>query len=305
MRTTALICLLFVFIVEVNGQAITREQLIFYTQEWKGERFDDGRPKVPDEIIARAAKVSIEEAWGFMRNRGFHNQFEGNWMMIHDDVTIAGRVLTAQYTPKRPDLMKRMEDKGHAEGRIGAMNSWPIDMLTEGDVYVADAFGKIVDGTMIGDNLGNAIYSKSKNGVIFNAALRDLEGLEKIEGFNAFVRGWDPSYLQEVMLIGLNTPIRIGRATVMPGDLVVAKREGVIFIPAHLAEEAVINGEFVALRDGFAIMRLREGTYTPGQIDGPWSDDIKEDFLKWLDDNPDKLPMTRAELDAFMKDRTW
>ena len=195
MRTTALICLLFVFILETHGQAITKEQLIFYTAEWEGERFEDGRPKIPDEIIARAANISIEESWGFMRNRGYHNQFEGNWMMIYDDRTIAGRVLTALYMPKRPDLMKRMEDKGHSEGRIGAMNSWPIDMLVEGDVYVADAFGKIIDGTMIGDNLGNAIYTKSKNGVIFNAALRDLEGLEKIDGFNAFATPWRPRWL--------------------------------------------------------------------------------------------------------------
>jgi len=185
------------------------------------------------------------------------------------------------------------------------MNSCPIDMLSEGDVYVADAFGKIINGTLIGDNLGNAIYAKSKNGVIFNGSLRDLGGLEKIEGFNAFVRGWDPSFLTNVMLMGVNTPIRIGRAHVMPGDLVVAKREGVIFIPAHLAEETVINAEFVSLRDRFGHQQLREGTYTPGQIDGRWSDEIKEAFLKWLDDNPDLIPMSRQELDEFMKDRTW
>ena len=305
MRTTIFICLLLAMSAEIHGQAITKEQLIFYTSEWQGERFEDGRPRIPDAIVARAANISIEEAWGFLRNQGFHDQFEGNWMMIHDDLTIAGRVLTALYMPKRPDLMKRMIDKGHSEGRIGAMNSWPIDMLSEGDVYVADAFGKIINGTLIGDNLGNAIYAKSKNGVIFNGSLRDLAGLEEIEGFNAFVRGWDPSYLTNVMLMGVNTPIRIGRAHVMPGDLVVAQREGVIFIPAHLAEETVINAEFVALKDRFGHQQLREGTYTPGQIDGRWSDEIKEAFLKWLDDNPDLIPMSRQELDQFMKDRTW
>ena len=289
----------------LEAQSISRDQMIFLTEEWKGERFPDGRPRIPDALLERAKRISIEEAWGFLRNRGFHNQFEGDWKMIHLDRTMVGRALTAQYMPARPDLKKRMEAKGIAEGRIGAMNSWPIDMLTEGDIYVADAYGKIEGGTLIGDNLGNAIYAKSKNGVVFDGSLRDLEGLEKIDGFNAFVRGWDPSYIQEMMLSGLNNIIRVGRATVLPGDLVLAKRGGVIFIPAHLAEETIINAEFVALRDQFAHLRLREGKYTPGQIDRQWTDDIKKDFLKWLDDHPNQLPMSRKELDEFMKERNW
>lgn len=289
----------------LEAQSISRDQMIFLTEEWKGERFPDGRPRIPDALLERAKRISIEEAWGFLRNRGFHNQFEGDWKMIHLDRTMVGRALTAQYMPARPDLKKRMEAKGITEGRIGAMNSWPIDMLTEGDIYVADAYGKIEGGTLIGDNLGNAIYAKSKNGVVFDGSLRDLEGLEKIDGFNAFVRGWDPSYIQEMMLSGLNNIIRVGRATVLPGDLVLAKRGGVIFIPAHLAEETIINAEFVALRDQFGHLRLREGKYTPGQIDRQWTDDIKKDFLKWLDDHPNQLPMSRKELDEFMKERNW
>jgi regulator of RNase E activity RraA len=188
---------------------------------------------------------------------------------------------------------------------IGAMNSWPIDILQEGDVYVADCFGKVIDGTLIGDNLGNAIFTNSKTGVIFDGSLRDLEGLEEIEGFNAYVRGWDPSFLQEVMLMGINVPIRIGRATVFPGDVVLAKREGVIFIPPHKLEKVVINAEFIMLRDAFGHQGLREGKYTPGQIDGRWSDEIKQDFLRWVDENPDLLPMSREELNEYLKGRTW
>src|SRR5688572_31881921 len=135
--------------------------------------------------------------------------------------------------------------------------------------------------------------------------LRDTEGLEKIEGFNAWVKGTDPSYIQEMMLGGINVPIRIGRATVLPGDIVLAKKNGVVFIPAHLAEDLLLNAEFIALRDQFGHQRLREGKYTPGQIDQQWTDDIKKDFLSWLDKNPDRLPMSRQELDQYMRDRTW
>lgn len=289
----------------LQAQTPDKEMMMFYTQEYTGDRFDDGRPKVPDGLLKRMEKVSIEEAWGTMRNKGFHNQFAGEWEILHADQVMVGRALTVQYMPNRPDFAQRILDKGHAEGQVGPMNSWPIDMLQQGDIYVADGYGKIVDGTLIGDNLGNAIYAKSGKGVVFNASSRDLEGLERIDGFNAWVKGWDPSFLRESMVTGINTPIRIGTATVFPGDVVLAKKEGVIFIPAHLVEEVVINAEFIMLRDEFGIMRLKEGIYTPGQIDTRWTDAIKTDFLNWLDKNPDKLPMTRQELDAYLKDRNW
>ena len=300
-----LLALAIVLSTAVFSQTPDQTHMKFLTEEWQGERFEDGRPKVPDAILERMKKISIEEAWGTLRNKGFHNQFAGEWTILHPDQVMVGRALTVQYMPDRPSFSKRMLDKGHAEGRVGAMNSWPIDMLVEGDVYVADVFGKIVDGTLIGDNLGNSIYAKSKNGVVFDGGSRDLEGLEEIEGFNAWVRGWDPSFLQETMVSGINVPIRIGRATVFPGDVVLAKKEGVIFIPAHLAEEVVINAEFIMLRDEFGITRLKEGKYTPGQIDTRWTEEIKADFLSWINDNPDKLPMTKAELDAYLKDRNW
>jgi 4-hydroxy-4-methyl-2-oxoglutarate aldolase len=283
----------------------TPEELIYYTREWEGERFEDGRPKVSAEILERMKKVSIEEAWGILRSKGYVNQFEGNWEIIHEDEPVVGRALTALYMPRRPEVMDRLTAKGHEQGRVGAMNSWPIDALQQGDVYVADGFGKIIDGTLIGDNLGNAIFANSGNGVVFDAGSRDLEGLSEIEGFNAFVRGFDPSYLMESMLMGINVPIRIGRATVFPGDVVLAKKTGVLFIPAHLAEEVVIRSEFIMLRDMFGHEMLKKGVYTPGEIDGRWTDEIKEAFLKWVENNPEELPMTREDLDAYLKDRTW
>lgn len=289
----------------LHAQTITREELIFLTSEWKGERFADGRPKIPDDLLRRAKNIGTEEAWAILSNEGYNCQFEGNWKMVHPDTPIVGRALTASYIPSRPDLEKNIKERGKKEGRIGNTNSWAIDMLTKGDVYVADGFGKIANGTLIGDNLGNAIYAKSGNGVVFDASARDLEGLSEIKGFNAFVRDWDPSYLKDEVLIGLNTPIRIGHAIVLPGDLVLARREGVIFIPAHLAEKVVATAEFIQLRDEFGISRLKEGHYTPGQIDNQWTDEIKQDFLQWLGKKPGAVPITRSQLDEYMKKRTW
>jgi len=289
----------------LSAQTISKEALVFLTSEWKGERFADGRPKVSDDLIRRAKKIGIEEAWQVLQNEGYKNQFEGNWKMVHDDVPVIGRAFTASFMPSRPDVEKNIKDRGSREGRTGNTNSWPIDQLSPGDVYVADGFGKIAQGTLIGDNLGNAIFNKSGNGVIFDGAARDLSGLSEIKGFNAFVRDFDPSFLEGMVLMGMNTPIRIGRAIVLPGDLVISEKEGVLFIPAHLAERVVATAEFIDIKDKFGHAMLKANRYTTGQIDSQWPDKIKEDFLKWLDQNPEEPRITRSQLDEFMKKRTW
>ncbi len=297
------VCLSGIF--QAAAQTMPAGELAALTAEWKGERFSNGRPKIPDALVQRAKKIGIEEAWQVLKNAGYRNQFEGNWKMVHDDVPVVGRVVTAQFMPSRPDLLQIVRDKGKKDGRKGDTNSWPIDELQPGDVYVADGYGKIAQGTLIGDNLGNAIFNRSGNGVIFDGAARDLSGLAEIKGFNAFVRDFDPSFLEEEMLMGLNTPIRIGRAVVMPGDLVISEREGVLFIPAHMAEQVVATAEFIDVKDKFGHEMLKLKKYSTGQIDSQWSDEIKIEFLHWLDKHPEEPRITRAQLDEFMKNRTW
>jgi 4-hydroxy-4-methyl-2-oxoglutarate aldolase len=303
-------CLLLVPKTEARAQNVgaSSEYIKALTPEWTGERLLDGRPKVSDSILERLKNISIEEAWGVLRNKGYQNQYEGDWQIMLPDQAMTGRVVTAQYMPLRPDMEKQIKDQGvEKEGRSpkGGTNSWPIDVLTNGDVYVADGYGKIVDGTLIGDNLGNAIYAKSQRGVIFNGSVRDQEGLSEIEGFNAWMKGQDPSYIQQMMLTSINSPIRVGRATVLPGDIVLAKKYGVIFIPAYLVEELVLTSEVTGLRDEFGHQRLREGKYLAGQIDSQWTDEIKKDFLNWLNNYPGKLPMTKQELDDYLKERNY
>jgi len=295
------------FLASAQNVGSSAEYIKALTSEWKGERFPDGRPKVSDALLERLKNISIEEAWGVLRNKGYLNQFESGWEIINPAEPMTGRVVTAQYMPLRPDLEKYIKEKGKEEGRAqqGGTNSWPIDVLVEGDVYVADSYGKIVDGTLIGDNLGNSIYAKSKRGVIFNGSVRDQEGISEIKGFNGWIKGQDPSYIMQMSLVSINAPIRIGRAVVLPGDVVLAKKYGVIFIPAHLVEDLVITSEVTALRDQFGHQRLREGKYKPGQIDSQWSDEIKKDFVDWLNNYPGKLPMTKTELDNYFKERNW
>ncbi len=282
----------------------SKEALIKYTPLWKGERFADGRPKVPDELLKRMKTVSIEEAWAVLRRHGFVNQFEGNWVTTHQDPVLVGRAVTAYFLPVRPDVNQVIEEQGKKDNRVGGQNSWVIDTVVKGDVIVVDLMGKIVDGTFMGDNLANSIYAKSGGtGVVIDGGARDIQGCLEIPNFPIFNRGWDPSAIASAMLMGINTPIRIGRASVMPGDVVLAKREGIIFIPAHLAQEVVETSEIIQIRDEFGHQRLREGKYTPGQIDRKWSEEIEKDFTAWLKTKGKEL--TPYQREKLLKGRTW
>jgi len=215
--------------------------------------------------------------------------------------------------PGRPDVWKAIDSLGKKEGRR-AQNVWAVEMLVKGDVYVADQFGAKRNGPTIGDNVGNAIYAKTGNGIVYDGALRDVEGLKEIGGFTSFYTSYDPSYHNPgngvnrdltTMIVGINKPTRIRTVTVMPGDVVLGKLGVVVFIPPHLAQRVVTTSEIVRLRDMFGHQRLKEGKYTAGQIDTRWSDEIEKDFSKWLNDHIDELPVGKAQIQEYLKERTW
>ncbi len=302
MRRIVAILLVLPFIVPSLVQAqvkMTREQVLFYTSEWHGERFADGRPKLPDSLLKRAVDMTIEDVWEYLREHGYRNQFEAGWQALHIDKPFAGRALTAQYMPTRPDMRQAILAEGKQEGRVGDTNSWPIAELQEGDVYVADGFGKIIEGTLIGSNLGNAVAAHTHTGFVFDAGIRDQQENREIPNFNGFYRAYDPSAWADMELTGINVPLRIGRAVVLPGDLVLAKAEGVLFVPAILAEAAVAHAEFTALTDDFNFELNKQGS-NGAQFEGGWTAAKYDAFAKWIDAHPEKLKMERSEFDELL-----
>lgn len=280
------------------------------TAEWTGERFSDGRPKVSDALLERLKKITLEEAWAQLIELGYFNQFEGDWQLIdeQESATMTGRAVTAQFMPGRPDLEHQVIEQGKREGRAWEQRrtvSWAISTLVEGDVYVADGYLKPSYGTVVGSNLGNGVYARSRRGVIVYGNVRDMEGLRAIEGFNGWIKGSDPSYMRKTLLTSINAPIRIGQATVLPGDAVLAKKDGVLFIPPHLVEEIVLTGEVTALFDVFGQQRIKENKYTAGEIDSVWTDEIKKDFLSWAATHQDELPMPKKDLDRYLAERNF
>ena len=283
-RAVCAFALLLLFVCDGRSQLglFSRQQRLDFTRAWKGERFPDGRPKVPDSILQRMKIVTAEQAWGVLRKAEFHNQFTGGWKQFNaGGGRLVGRAVTARFMPLRPDVNEVIKDHGKKEGRVGpGQQSWVIDTLVPGDIFVADLYGKIV---VIGDNLATSIYSRSKNGVVINGGIRDLSGIRKIKGFTGYYKVADPGIFENAMLMGINVPIRIGETAIMPGDVVLGDPEGVTFVPPHLAEEVVETAEMIHFQDEWGHQMLREGKYTPGQIDSKWSDTMEAEFRRWLE----------------------
>ena len=262
----------------------TREAMIALTSENPFERFADGRPKVPDDLIERMKLVTTEEAWGTLRRHGFNLQFAGNWKETHPGKVTVGRAVTAAFVPHRPDFHKAIQDSGLAAGRgkIGGQNSWIIEQLERNDVMVCDLFGKVKDGTLVGDNLGTAVAKRTHAGAVIDGGVRDLAGLVELNDVNFYVRGFDPTAIADVTLSGINIPVRIDGITVLPGDVILGTATGIIVIPPHLVKEVVEESENTRVRDEFGKMRIGEGKYTSGEIDVQnWRDDIEADYTAW------------------------
>jgi regulator of RNase E activity RraA len=270
------------------------EMRIALTGEWKGERFPDGRPKVPDSVLERLKETTAEEAWGTMRGAGYRLQFEGGWKTVNVEPgkRMVGRAVTCYFLPARPDFNNYINEMGKKEKRVSrGQNSWVIDTLTKGDVMVVDLMGKIKDGTIIGDNLATSIYTKTQNGLVVDGAVRDVSGISAIKGFPVFARDFHPSAIADVTLAGINVPIRLGEVTVFPGDVILSDPEGIVVIPAHLAEKVADDSELTRLRDTWGHQMLREQKYTPGQVDSEWSPEMIEEFNKWAAAKGSKMQM--------------
>ena len=271
-------------------------QRIDITRAWTGERFADGRPKVPDSVLDRLRDVTAEEAWGTLRGAGYRLQFEGGWKELNGGQRLVGRAVTCVFMPARPDMNAVINDHGKQEGRVGrGQNSWVIETLVKGDVMVVDLFGKVDGGTIIGDNLGTSIMSKTGTGLVVNGAVRDPSGLSEIKGFHVFARAFHPSAIADVTLMGMNVPIRIGHATVLPGDVVLSDADGITFIPAQLAEKVADDAELTHYRDDWGHEMLREGKYAPGQVDGQWTPQMVEEFNRFLESKGSKLRLKPRE----------
>ncbi len=152
-----------------------------------------------------------------------------------------------------------------------------------GDVFVADAFGNLNAGGVVGDNLAYYIWKTTGAGFVIDGAIRDLNGIVPT-GMGGYYRAAVPEAIREVMVAGINVPVRIGKVTVLPGDVVLGDREGVFFIPPHLVQDIIDEAEITHVHDEWTKRKFDEGKYKSSEIYGRPSDPalIKEyeEYLK-------------------------
>jgi len=269
--------------VRAQLNTLTKEQMIEYTAQNPFERFADGRPKVPDAIIERAKGISMEEVFGVLPGKGFRNQYEDGWQVLHPGTKMVGRAFTVQFMPARPDIDTVMTAKAKEKGARILNNQFAIDMLQPGDVLIVDLFGKKEGGTIVGDNLFYYVMKATKGGgLIVDGSIRDLEGIAEMP-MPAYFRSAHPSAIGNVMLTGINVPVRIGNVTVMPGDLVVGDREGVYFIPPQFATEIMDKADEVHVHDEWTRKKFDEGKYKSSEIYGsPRDPELRKEYQEYL-----------------------
>lgn len=259
--------------------------LIELTPEWTGERYPDGRPKVSDSLLQRLSHLKLEEVYMPLYAMGYKYQFEGDMKIVHPGKKMIGRAVTAIMVPTRPDIHRTMLEYGrNQEHRKGFFNQWVIESMVEGDILVADMFDRIYGGTYVGGNLSTAIMAHTKTGgAVIWGGIRDLEQIVGVEGFQCYYRGVHLTPVGDVMMTGMNMPTRIGQAICMPGDVVIGTIEGIVFLPAHLAETVAQIAEKTRVKDMFGFERLATKTYESSEIDQTWWDRrMMEDFIEWF-----------------------
>ena len=257
----------------------TKEQIMELTKEWKGERLDDGRPKVPDHLLDKLRTMTLEEIWLPLYVKGYHFQYEGGMKELHTEKKLVGRAVTCTFMPTRPDLADVVRKKGEEKGWEGYFNQWVVDNLGNGDVVVADMFDKVYNGTFVGGNLTTAINVKTGNGgAVIYGGVRDIEQMKKIDT-QVFYRGIDPTPIRECVLTDLNGPCRIGGAVCLPGDIVMGTESGVLFVPSHLVE-----AEKTHAKDIFGFDMLEQGIYTTAAIDNSvWNLEMMERLIEFVE----------------------
>lgn len=260
--------------------SLTPAELTRFTPQNPYDRFPDGRPKVPDALVEtiREMAIEVEEAWGVLRQKGYTNQYDANWKVLRPETRLVGRAFTVEFMPTRPDLAEAAQKVADEKGVGRLRNQTAIDMLQSGDVAVVDLFGKVEGGTFVGDKLAYYVQKTTGTGLVVDGALFYLGRIQKT-GMPAYYRGTHPGALTNVMLTGVNVPVRIGDAIVMPGDIVLGDRDGILFIPPQMVEEVIESARTQRVRDEWVKSKMATGKYKSSDLYGRLTDPaLQKDF---------------------------
>jgi 4-hydroxy-4-methyl-2-oxoglutarate aldolase len=242
----------------------TKEQMIKFTAQNPFERFPDGRPKVPDALLEKVKGLSAEEVLS-IQGRGYPSQYADGFQLLHPGKKLVGRAVTLQLMPQRGDVAAAQAAEWKEKGMAPLNHQSVIDMLQPGDVLVVDVGGNIGAGGIVGDNLAYYIWKMTGTGFVIDGAIRDLEGVTPFD-MAGYFRAAVPPAIRNVMVTGINVPVRVGNVTVVPGDVVFGDREGVYFIPPQLVKDVVDTAEITHIHDEWTKLKFDEKKYKSSDI---------------------------------------
>ena len=205
------------------------------------------------------------------------------WHILHPERKLIGRAVTLQLMPARSEVQSVDQAEWKAKGNeVGLNHQSALDILQPGDVIVIDAGGDLDAGGIIGDNLAYYIWKTTGAGFVIDGAIRDLEGIAVFD-MAGYFRGATPPAINNVMVTGINVPVRIGNTTVMPGDVVMGDREGVFFIPPALVKEVVDTADVTHIHDEWTKKKFDEARYKSSEIYGsPRDPALRQEYQEYL-----------------------
>ncbi len=243
------------------------------------------KTRATDEHLKVLEELPLETVWGVIRSMGYEETFYPGMTPTLPGKRLIGRAVTIRYLPRRPDLVKAMEALAEEEGWSSKFHTRAAEESRPGDVLVVDMGGKVEGGVFFGDISALGAQMSGARGAILYGSTRDLDELKEMDGFPVFSMGFHPSGATQVG-VDWNVPIRVGDATVMPGDLVLATDEAVIFFPPEIADEVIAKSIKHRNEENYKRELVRSKKYRFRDV-YPLRPDLKKEYEEMIkkDDN--------------------
>ena len=227
------------------------------------------------ETREKLKSVSTATLCTALYKRGLRNQFIQDVRPLNPDLgTMVGEAFTLRYIPAREDLnpITVFQDRAHPQRKA-------VEECPPGAVFVIDS-RKDARAASAGSILVTRLMKRGVAGIVTDGGFRDSPeiALMAIPAYHS--RPSAPTNLTVHQALDINVPIGCGDAPVWPGDVVVGDGEGVVVIPAHLADEIADEATEMTAFEDFVTERVQEGQSILG-LYPPTDERNRDAFAAW------------------------
>jgi regulator of RNase E activity RraA len=232
-------------------------------------------PKLSDDTRAKLRTVSVATLTTALFKRGLHHQFIQDVHPLNPQAgTMVGEAYTLRYIPAREDLnpITVFKDRGHPQRKA-------VEECPAGAVLVIDS-RKDARAASAGSILVTRLMKRGVAGVVTDGGFRDSPEIAKLALPSYHHRPASPTNLTLHQALDINVPIGCGDAPVFPGDVVVGDGEGVVVLPAHLADELADEAVEMSAFEDFVTEEVMKGRSILG-LYPPTDAQTPGEFAQW------------------------